>query len=259
MSSPTPQSPRFADQPSNADHRLKSGTVVMIVIACIVAAVAATAAVVFTGPEQPAELPTGIEINPTGKPQAAPYQDVLAPKHASFDGVQGFTSGAGTLPFPKRPPIGGLPLEAFEFGIGLQLQIPNGWDVIDKNADTLAVGASDAPALCIITAGKVQGRDIMKVLQTDLKGLSKQLNNFETDTSSAEVKDVDGTNFKQIVLVPYRGEFSGSKGTVALVGMAIELFNADTGLSAFIDYSAADVDTLKAKADDVDSMINSMI
>lgn len=268
MSSPTPDAPRYADKPVNTDHRLRSGTVVGIVIACIVAAVAATAAVLFTGPEHVNEPPTGVQISPSSKPQAAGPSTVTAalmPERHTPGGMQNFTSNTEFLPrqpFPQRPPSSDLPLEAFEFGNGLPLQIPDDWEIVEKDNSSVLVGVDDQsgyPALCNIMVGEVKVRDIAKVLATDLKGMAKRLDNFQADTANAQSFDLQGQNFTEAVLVPYSGDFSGQKGTIPLVGMVIELFNPDTGLSAFLDYFSPDQDTLKARAADVDTMINSMV
>ena len=253
MSSPTPGTTR-PDKHGDADHRLRSSTVVLIIVAAIIVAVGATAAVVLTGPAPVDEPPAKIDLNP--KPRASGSITVIPSSAPKPTGMQGFTGGTG--PAPQRPPLGDLPLASFEFGNGLPLDIPAGWSIIDKNANEIVLGHDDKNSIVYIVAGTVKSRDVKKVLSADIKQQTKDLNNVELD-GDPEVKALNGKNFQQVAIVRYRGDASTQQGTLSLQGLFIELFNPTTGLAAFMDYSAVDEDALKAHADDVDAMIGSML
>jgi hypothetical protein len=263
MSTPAPASPGNPKKDERLDHRLGSATVVLIIVAAIIVAVGATAAVIFSGPETVNAPPdtSGIGSNAPKASGQLPGAPSLAPKPTGFrpSNMQGFTGGSG-MPAPQRPALRDIPLEAFKFGNGIPLEVPGGWSIAKQGDTSVQLQLDGGGAGLFVVVGSVKSRDIAKVFAADIKETQKDLNNVEVQSGedSDKIITLKGSNFPQMLLVGYTADATTQQGTLPLTGAWIELFNAQTGSSAFLDYFAVDVPTFKAHASDIDAIIGSM-
>ena len=268
MSTPAAESPGSSGPPHRKNverlgHRLSSATVVLIIVAALIVAIGATAAVIFSGPEPVTTPPDTGGIGShvpkasgqlPGGPASAPLPTASKPTR-----MQGFAAGLGA-PAPQRPPLGDVPAEYFKFGNGVSVELPKGWSVGQSSDTRLMLSLDEGGAGLFIVVGTVLSRDIAKVFATDTRETQKDLNNVEVqaDEKSDRIIPLRGENFQQMMLVGYTADATSQQGTLPLTGAWIELFNPQTGSSAFLDYFAVDVPTFKAHANDVDAVISSM-
>jgi hypothetical protein len=203
----------------------------------------------------PATTPTPPVFGGKYGPAKAKASGSLQP--GIFDGSQ--TVRGRVVLTSTMTPLADANPSTYDFGRGITMTIAPGWTIYKKDTGMIDVINGDKTAEMFGIVGPTDTADITSEAALLIKNESAGLTNVQQD-QSAQVQNVGGQNFPQLLDIQYTANQQTNQGTAQVFGAWVTLFNQSTKTGAFFDAYAFSENAIEAVyKSDVVPMINSVL
>jgi hypothetical protein len=230
----------------HVEHRLHGAVVAAIIAVVVILAAGITAAVASRGPSTRPKPPNPSGLVPTTTHKAAAIHP-------------GVVSGRVVLASTSTPLADGGTLVNFTDGVSAT--IAPGWRIAATGNTDVWADEVNGTAQIELGSGKPHAPDISGDLAWMINESITVLGytNVVQQPSGDGVQAVQGKNFTQMLTVGYTADTQTNQGTVAVIGVWMDLFNPSTQLEGFVDLRANSQGDLNAAIPDAKNMIASML
>jgi hypothetical protein len=150
--------------------------------------------------------------------------------------------------------------EPVMIGDGISITPAENWWVYRQGDDMALLANGDNSATLMVALDKVKSHDVVDALVNIVNRFNSADSPIRNVQLAGLTKDtLRSNNFQDVAAIAYSADLSTQQGTIPVYGVFMELLNTSTGESAFLDLSATNMNAGKAAAEDVDSMMASML
>jgi hypothetical protein len=177
------------------------------------------------------------------------------PSPAPSDVPTSAPTGEPSAPTTDTGTTGGVDL-----GNGVVLIPASGWtDSGTASSGQADLFSPDNRTEFFVGTGGADSTDVLSVLSTDIQNQVQNGSFSDVSLGDAQQAETGGSVFDVGGQVPFTATVSTQQGTTEVTGTFGELLNTQTGLSAFVMFTALNDDDFQNNVDAVDQMVSSLI